>query len=206
MQLRSHNALAAVLRHTLVRAGAFVDRERVVPELCAVREDGSRVDAILDLVVRWPGLGSETLVDVSIRSAHAERYTAAASVPADAASDGEGSKRGRYGPAVDPLIVEACGRVGPGGLATLARLRYEAAVWGGRGGFDLRRLRLEVEASVLREESGTILLALGAGAAAFGPAGAGFAAPRAPGEGGMPPLPRSAVPSRAAAIGPGVVP
>eukprot|EP00969_Alexandrium_andersonii_P120943 5346368-Alexandrium_andersonii.AAC.1 len=62
----------------LEAASAFVDVERACPDLSRTNEKGHVEDAIMDLVVRWPGLRAETRIDVSVRSVHAARYDGSA--------------------------------------------------------------------------------------------------------------------------------
>ena len=181
VRMRTHKALARVLRRELLADGASVDLERPIPELAATDEAGTIQDAVLDLCVHWPGSPAQLLLDVSVRSQHATRYGASASRPGAAAASGEGDKERRYGLNVLPLVFEAAGRLGVGSRASLEALLAESRAWGrprrgGRQGLDGRRLRLHLEAAVLREEADAILLALGCRARAI----LGWAAAPAP--------------------------
>ena len=69
---------------------------------------------------------------------------------------------------VATALLETCGRLGSEGQALLQRLRRSCLDYGrrrpGRGGpvgLNLRRLRVRLEATLLREVSDTALLALG---------------------------------------------
>ena len=166
VRMRAHKALARVLRRALIADGAAVDLERPVPELATTDEAGTVHDAVLDLYVHWPGSPARLLIDVSIRSHHATRYGASATRPGAVAASGEGDKARTYGPTVLPLVFEAAGRLGAGSRASLEALLAESRTWGrprwcGRQGLDGRRLRLHLEAAVVREEADAALLALG---------------------------------------------
>ena len=74
-RLRPHGAQVAALGRQCRMAGAFVDIERVVPDLAAWTGDDDCTDAIMDLVCWWPGRVNQYLIDVTIRSPHAARYS-----------------------------------------------------------------------------------------------------------------------------------
>ena len=138
--------------------------ERLVPELAARDAKGEVHDAIVDLVVRWPGGWRSFLLDVSVRSHFAGRYAAATRAGA-AAGTGKREKARRYGLEVLPVVFEANGRLGEAGCDALAALVAESRSFGkqrrgGRQGLVARRLRLRLEAAVLREEADAVLLAL----------------------------------------------
>ena len=140
----------------------------------SVAEDGTIGEARLDLVVRYPGSAVMERIDVSVRSpfaacfARAQGRRSTAENPGAAAKEGEADKHRRYGEAVAPFIIETLGRVGREGLDLLKRLRRAALDYGKRRpgggkpvGLNLRRVRLRVEAAVLRETADAALLALG---------------------------------------------
>lgn len=94
---------------------ANVDLERVVPDLLQVcqRENGDTyVDAILDLVVCWPGQVQPAWLDVTVRCPHAVRYAVAHARTGHAAAGGEQDKARRYGGSVLPVALETYGRIG----------------------------------------------------------------------------------------------
>ena len=119
--MRPHRHLAAVLRRELRAAGAEVDMERVVPELIDRRPQTAddKRDAVLDLVVSFPGAFMQGWVDVSIRCPHAERYGRADQVPGKAAAKAAEEKHERYGAYVLPLAFETYGRLESAGRLTL---------------------------------------------------------------------------------------
>ena len=137
---RAHRNLAAAVATAATQLGMHADLERFVPELykqlpgtppvpadADVDGKDSRVKkAILDVVLSCPGFESLLLLDVSIRSAAAARYSAA-TCAGHAAESGERDKMSRYGSAVMPLIFESGGRLGPASIATLSSIVSKAA-------------------------------------------------------------------------------
>ncbi len=184
VKMRTHNALVHLIMKAVRRTGGWADQERAVPEWYTREADGTIREAVLDAVIDWPGAGAQLRLDASVRCAHGSHLQGAACTPGVAARDGERAKRRRYGEGVSPLIFEHLGRLGNDGLNTLRRLRqlskdYGRAAPGGGPppGINLRRLRVELEAAVLRGGAERALLALGcrASAALGWAAGAGAA-------------------------------
>ena len=122
---RPHESVKMVCGGALRRAGAFIDYERVIPELAdQVRRHASehgqsetgeaekdRV-ARLDVVASWPGQTTAWWLDVSVRCPTAERYAAEKPAAADSSTKGEAEKALRYGQAVRPIVFESMGRLG----------------------------------------------------------------------------------------------
>ena len=76
-RLRPHRSVAHRLAKELRSTGAQVDHERAVPQLCSVNEDIQQIqESILGVVVSWPGGTRQCFLDVTIRSAHSDRYSA----------------------------------------------------------------------------------------------------------------------------------
>ena len=88
--------------------------------------DAAARDAVLDLVVSFPGSFEQRWLDVSIRCPLATRYSQAPSVPGSAASSGAEDKLARYGPKVLPLVFESFGRLGTEGKQSLQLLALQA--------------------------------------------------------------------------------
>ena len=105
--------------------------------------------AIMDVVTHFPGTLSQKWFDVSVRSAHAERYTAAKSLPGYAAGVGEKEKHARYGDKVEPIVYEALGRLGACGVAALRTLVSAAAAAGTCSPHAVGRWRAELERAVI---------------------------------------------------------
>ena len=55
MRLRTQKALVNVLRRSAERTGATVDVERYLPEMYQVDDEGAIHEAIMDVVIHWPG-------------------------------------------------------------------------------------------------------------------------------------------------------
>jgi len=134
--MRPHRLLQKALSRRLEGVGAHVDEERYVPELYDTVWDSKkrcRVPrlAIMDIYIQFPGAPAPYMVDVSIRSAAAERQArAAVAAPGWAAAQGEKEKLGRYGQAVRPCVFEALGRAGCAARCLLADLVATAASCG----------------------------------------------------------------------------
>ena len=166
IRLRAHNALKVILATDMVTEGAAVDIERRIPELYGFGADGRGIEAIMDLCVSWPAAGRRHLIDITVRCPFAERYADADSVPGRASDEGAKDKLRRYGPSVSAFPMESLGRLGTEGHATLRALAQDSVAYGrwrlGRSpGFNIRELRLKLEASLLRLEADALLLALG---------------------------------------------
>lgn len=111
-QRRAYTALERTLGSLLREAGANVDLEMTVPELLEALPKGEAREAIMDLVVWWPGSTHCHLIDVTIRSPHAERYLPRASRdPLHTADMGDKDKANRYGPTVRALSWTSYGRL-----------------------------------------------------------------------------------------------
>ena len=113
-RFRPHTNLEHTLARIMKEAGAAVDIERYIPHLYdEVTKDGvtKTREAIMDVVVNFPGTWVTALVDVSIRSPHVERYKRSIANPGLAARIGEEDKDKRYGHEVLPLVFETFGRL-----------------------------------------------------------------------------------------------
>ena len=97
-KLRTHNALKFVLAQELRAEGAFVDVEGRVPDLYKRLANGEIREAILELVVEWPGAGRRHLIVVTVRCPHAVRYPSSATKVGIAAASGDRDKRDRLVP------------------------------------------------------------------------------------------------------------
>ena len=166
MRMRGHRAVVAALRAAAEREGAVVDIERTPPDLFVLQADGSVVEEAMDIVVYWPGAGTAHWLDVSIRCVHASRYTAAQRRGGVAAAAGETEQRRRYGNSVSPVVFEASGRMGRGGIAEITAMDHDARMYGKRKlgkspGLNLGSLRVLLEAAVIRHDADAALLSPG---------------------------------------------
>ena len=100
------------------------------PQLYKILEGGDIQEAILDVVVAWPGLPALHYIDVTIHSAFASSLRKATTCPGVAAAGGEKGKFNRYGREVLPISMETLGRVGDASLQSVDFLKSRAAVWG----------------------------------------------------------------------------
>ena len=112
-------------------AGAIADYERAMPEYYMWDEASSKVqEAILDVVLTWPGALALQTIDVCISCPHAERADTAWKKPGVAAASAERRKATRYGPEVMPLSIESHGRLGPQSLIALEAIARQASAYG----------------------------------------------------------------------------
>ena len=160
---RAHNSVARALARLLRSAGASVDFERAWPPL--YKWSGTTcTEAIIDLVVHWPGACNVHLLDVTVRCPHAARYETAHCTCGVAAAYGAKDKLERYGPSVRALPLETYGRLGTAGLVLLADLAAEAGIYGSDRWVRSRlvsRWRLAIERVLLFENADVLLIALG---------------------------------------------
>ena len=159
---RTHKAIARTLGFCLKRAGAFVDYERVAPHLYNWRPNGTCEEAYMDLWCSWAGSLSNTKIDVTVRSAFADRYKCTHCKVAVAADAGAADKQRRYGPEVWALNFETRGRLGADGLALLNHLASEASCWSvGVQRRMARTWRAKLERALLHAQAEGLLLCMG---------------------------------------------
>ena len=156
---RAHGLLRARLAQRLGQAGAFIDEEVVVPDLCIPIATGGCTERIMDVVACWPTAATTMWLDVTIRSPWAKRY---AKTDLDAEATGRkavAEKLGRYGEAVWPVPYTTLGRLAAPGVRALAQLAAEARDAGKQ--IRAKDLRTDLEFEVLRAGAETMLRALG---------------------------------------------
>lgn len=170
-RFRKHRALLMALARKLVHCGAHVDVERACPDLFRVlngaQQDADAAaethhvkEAILDIVVTFPGSLRQYRVDVTVHSAYAPSCTTSHCVAGAAASKGESAKRTRYGNSVLPLSFETGGRLGAGSLECLSFLQQEALLWG-LGETGVRGWQRELETVLMWQLADAALISLG---------------------------------------------
>ena len=129
-RLRPHRALCRAIGRACRATGAAVDYERHVPHMYIWEEANQRHrEAILDVVVTWPGATVLRSIDVTICCPLAERVHTAWKVPGAAAVTAERRKASRYGEEVLPLAFESFGRMGPRSLDVMDTLAREACLY-----------------------------------------------------------------------------
>ena len=129
--MRPHRMVQMALAKRLLDVSAHVDVERYIPELYdqvwhAKRQRWSQRLAIMDLHVSFAGAPSPYWIDVSVRSAAAERAVLRAA-PGWAALQGEEEKCVRYKGGTRACVFEALGRPGCAARALLRDLVAIAA-------------------------------------------------------------------------------
>ena len=114
----------------------------------------------MDVVLGVPGVEALMLVDVSIRSAAADRYSK--NKAGAAAAAGEQEKTKRYGNAVMPLVFEAGGRLGYESQQTLTSIVSAAAAARLCSAYVVAQWRVRLERAVLFAAADAALRAAGA--------------------------------------------
>ena len=117
--------------------------------------------AIMDVVAHFHGTLSQKWLDVTVRSAHTERYERAKATPGLAARTAEAEKHARYGDQVVPVVFEALGRLGSEGADALRTLVSAAAAAAACSPHAVGRLRAELERAVLYSVADNHLRSLG---------------------------------------------
>ena len=170
-KLRPHESLKHRTSEFLRRAEAFVDIERVIPELADYAWDRKEKKwkprvARMDIVAQWPGSSVQWWLDVSVRAASAikhQRCEGATMMPGAAAAAGEKEKRQRYGDAVRAIVFETQGRLGNRGQRTLKELAAAASTSSRRiSPRVLGQWRLEMERAVIAAVADSLVRAAGA--------------------------------------------
>ena len=165
---RTHRHVEAALCESVDRVGGASDVERFVPEMY-LRIEGSAATkikkAVMDVVVQFPGRAAPMLVDVSVRSPFAARYSSSTK-PGHASAVGEREKWRRYGDAVIPLVFESRGRLGQQSLEGLESLVSAAASAKLCNPACLSTWRARLERAVLYSTADAYLRAAGAAATA----------------------------------------
>ena len=172
-RLRPHRAICRALGRSMRAAGAQVDYERAIVE--HYRWDSSLQryqEAILDVVLTWPGAVALQAIDVCISCPLAERVPAAAKHAGKAATQAEKRKATRYGADVLPLSFESHGRLGPASQLALDAMARQASAYGQSrctAGALVRKWRADLELALMFVEADIILQSRGALAACAGP-------------------------------------
>ena len=167
--MRPHRSLLETLLHLFVKSGCFADAERAVPSLYRISHEGEVTEAILDVVMSFPGGLMSFFFDVTVRCPHSVRNAqggrAAATRASVAAADGELEKLTRYGSQVSAVSFETYGRLG---AVSQANLRHAADIAASRGGTRGRsgaelyaQWRLALERSLSAAIADVTLLSLG---------------------------------------------
>ena len=170
---RPHRTICRAIGRLARAAGSTVDYERAIPELYEWEQDKPKPrEAILDVVLTWPGALALQTVDVCISCPHADRTSAAWRRPALAATNAEKRKAARYGQSVMPLSFESHGRMGPNSLLALKSMARQACTYGVAKTpppILLQRWRADLELALYFVLADTYLQARGAIASRAGP-------------------------------------
>ena len=129
----AHDAVRVALQACVSEVVSGVRAEVAVPSWSRRQQDGSVLEARLDLVVPSTPAGPAAWVDVSVRHAGAPSYRGSACrTPGAAAAAGVREKQARYPPLghlrVTPFVLETGGRWSPEAASFLRRLASAAPV------------------------------------------------------------------------------
>ena len=119
---RPHEEGKHALRKALLKTRPNIDVERYVPELYSI----TGKEAIMDLVVSYPGSARSLLIDVTVRSPEATN------AQRKVGASGEGGVRDklrRYGPTVLPLAISHLGRMPAQARQAIREIAAESRVW-----------------------------------------------------------------------------
>ena len=136
--------------------------EKYCPDLYCEDDTGQIREAILDVVIHYPGGPFQRLVDFTIRCPHAASHTSCEVIVGAAASSGIADKMRRYGPSVICLAYETYGRLHADSVAHLRTLSMDMVKQHSRAGPGVvyHRLRLSLERALLFEVADYVLMAL----------------------------------------------
>ena len=122
--------------------------------------EGASMEACMDITIDWPGLARRALWDVTVR-------TPSCAKPKDASLVGADDKRRRYGDDwVEAISISTRGRLDERSRRAIETVAADSRMWGKKTlgqapGIRSARLRLAMEAAVLRATADAALLSLG---------------------------------------------
>ena len=156
-KLRPHRSLQHGLKDLIKKTGGFAELERNVPELYKKSDDGTYIEAILDVSCHFPASTTVHHIDLSVRSPFSSNLTDFKA--GEAARIGEADKNTRYGERVLPLIFETFGRLGKESAVTLRML---SSIGHGdfSGGTRRANWRLKLERTLTFEITETIMICM----------------------------------------------
>ena len=129
--------------------------ERACLQLFEIDENGQIIEAILDVVMHFPGGPQQRMLDATIRCPHAQTYRdlQPGSVPGVAAASGIKDKLDRYGSSVLCLAFETYGRLASASVNHLRDLALDFSCNSRRQGPGqaYHFLRLSLERALLFE-------------------------------------------------------
>ncbi len=111
-RIKPHRMVTRSFCRVFETMNVYADEERAVPCLYQIEEDGRVKEAILDVVLSFPGESGLVPFDITIRCPHGEEEVVAAWQPGHAAKLGCLDKDERYGSGcVVPISMETYGRM-----------------------------------------------------------------------------------------------
>ncbi len=171
-RLKPHRMVTRSFCRLFETMNVYADEERAVPSLYQIEENGRVKEAVLDVVLSFPGETGLVPFDVTIRCPHGEDEGVAATKPGHAAKSGCLDKDERYGTGcVVPLAFETYGRLDERSCidlravcAAAARCNNSSTASGaGRltGTEAYNKVRRGLERTLLWEQADTVLRSIG---------------------------------------------
>ena len=163
-RLRPHRALATVLAKEGERGGAHVNLEHACPQVYETHDDGRVLEAILDVVMHFPGGPSQRMIDVTVRCPHASIYNDCNLISGVAANAGVQGKLVRYRYSVLALWFETYGCLAGESIRLLRKIPSDFVRADSRAGSGVHyyRLRWSLERALLFKTADATMLSLGA--------------------------------------------
>ncbi len=170
-RLRPHDSMKLKLAAELIALHVYADIERHVPSMYKLNEKGNIEEAVLDIVVSYPGEAGMEAIDVTIRCPFHEAVQTPPGPAASACRDGAKAKSNKYGVRVFPLAFETFGRLNYDSVESLRQMAAKVArsnngvtasgVGLATGPQVYAKLRRALEQTLLFEQADTILRSIG---------------------------------------------
>ncbi len=126
-RLRPHDCLKTKLAAELAALHVYADIERHVPSMYRVNEKGNIEEAVLDIVVSYPGEAGMEAIDVTIRCPFHDATQKPPGPAASACKGGAKQKVNKYGTRVIPLAFETFGRLHYDSVESLRQMAAKVA-------------------------------------------------------------------------------
>ncbi len=171
-RIKPHRMVTRACCRVFETMNVYADEERAVPCLYQLEEDGRIKEAVLDVVLSFPGESGLVPFDITLRCPHGEEEHVAAWQPGHAAKLGCLDKDERYGAGcVVPISMETYGRMSQrscGELravcATAARtnnMTTSSGAYRMTGAAAYNKVRKALERTLLWEQADTVMRSIG---------------------------------------------
>ncbi len=169
--LRPHDSMKVKLASELIALHVYADIERHVPSMYRMNEKGNIEEAILDVVVSYPGEAGMEAIDVTIGCPFHEATQTPPGPASSACRARAKAKSNKYGVRVFPLAFETFGRLNYDSVESLLQMSAKVArsnngvtasgVGLATGPQVYATLRRALEQTLLFEQADTFLRSIG---------------------------------------------